>query len=100
MFLLQENRLEKEQLESRLDSNLKKIRVRERELENRLELVRLENFSLQRAKDEHLLGLKRENDDAQIELESYRDVGKVLSLELQSKKEMLRKRFLPELMNY
>ncbi len=84
-------RLEKEQLQSRLNSNLKKIRVRERELENRLEIVRLENFSLQRSKDEHILGLKRQIDEIDTELESYRDKAKYISLELQKKKQMLRK---------
>ncbi len=89
--LLRDAQLEKEQLQSRLNTNLKKIRVRERELENRLEIVRLENLSLQRSKDEHLLELKRQIDDAQFELESYRDKGKVLDLQLEKKKEMLRK---------
>jgi len=89
--LLRDMQLEKEQLQARLNSNLKKIRVRERELENRLEIVKLENLSLQRSKDEQLLDLKRQIDDAQFELESYRDKGKVLDLKLEKKKEMLRK---------
>ena len=89
--LLRDIQLEKEQLQSRLNTNLKKIRVRERELENRLEIVRLENLSLQRSKDEQLLDLKRQIDDAQFELESYRDKGKVLDMKLEKKKEMLRK---------
>ena len=89
--LLRDSQLEKEQLLLRLNTNLKKIRVRERELENRLEIVRLENLSLQRSKDEQLLSLKRQVDEAQFELESYRDKGKVLDLKLEKKKEMLRK---------
>ncbi len=89
--LLRDAQLEKEQLLLRLNSNLKKIRVRERELENRLEIVRLENLSIQRSKDEQLLSLKRQIDESQFELESYRDKGKVLDLKLEKKKEMLRK---------
>jgi hypothetical protein len=65
-------------LETRLKSDFKKIRVRERELENRLELVKAEKTALLRAKDENILELKRKIDHVQSELDNYRD--KVLEL--------------------
>jgi predicted nucleic acid-binding Zn-ribbon protein len=67
-----------EELEARLKSDFKKIRVRERELENRLELVKAEKTALLRAKDENILELKRKIDHLQSELDNYR--GKVLEL--------------------
>jgi len=67
-----------EELEARLKSDFKKIRVRERELENRLELVKAEKTALLRAKDENILELKRKIDHLQSELDNYR--GKVLEI--------------------
>lgn len=61
-----------EELETRLNSDLKKIRVRERELENRLELSRLEKTALVRSKDENILDLKRKMDLITSELENYK----------------------------
>lgn len=72
------SRLRIEELELRLKSDFKKIRVRERELENRLELIRAEKAALIRAKDESILDLKRKIDQLQSELDNYR--GKVLEL--------------------
>lgn len=67
-----------EELEARLKSDFKKIRVRERELENRLELVKAEKTALLRAKDENILELKRKIDHLQSEMDNYR--SKVLEL--------------------
>jgi hypothetical protein len=71
-------RLKIEELEARLKSDFKKIRVRERELENRLELVKAEKTALLRAKDENILELKRKIDHLESELDNYR--RKVLEL--------------------
>jgi hypothetical protein len=51
-----------EEMEGRLESNFKKIRVRERELEHRLEIVRMESQTLVATKDKMLLELKRQID--------------------------------------
>ena len=64
------NRLE--ELESRLELNFKKIRVRERELEHRLEIVRMESATLVSTKDKMLLELKRQID----QLTHENDFGK------------------------
>lgn len=61
-----------ESLELRLGSDIKRIRVRERELENRLEIAKLENSSLLRSKDEIILDLKRQIDRLTGETDNYR----------------------------
>lgn len=65
-------RIKIEELETRLKSDFKKIRVRERELENRLELLRAEKSALIRSKDEYILDLKRKIDQLSMELDNYR----------------------------
>lgn len=72
------SRIKIEELETRLKADFKKIRVKERELENRLELVRAEKSALVRSKDEYILDMKRKIDQLQSELDNYR--GKVLEL--------------------
>lgn len=61
-----------ETLQARLKSDFKKIRVRERELENRLELLRVEKATLLKTKDEQILDLKRKIDQLQMENDNYR----------------------------
>lgn len=61
-----------EELETRLKSDFKKIRVRERELENRLELLRAEKAALVRSKDDYILDQKRKIDQLSQELDNYR----------------------------
>lgn len=66
-------KLKVESLELRLKRDLQMVRVRERELENRLELVKLENAAVLRSKDEHILELKRKMDQSQLEMEQLKD---------------------------
>ncbi|MEK2644364.1 hypothetical protein [Bdellovibrio sp. BCCA] len=65
-------RIKVDELETRLKSDFKKIRVRERELENRLELLRAEKSALVRSKDEYILEQKRKIDQLSQELDNYR----------------------------
>ena len=51
-----------EHLETRLTADIRKSRSKERELENRLELTRLEKISLVGSKDDIILDLKRQVD--------------------------------------
>lgn len=67
-----------EELESRLANDLRKIRVRERELENRLELSKMEKTALVRSKDETILELKRRSETMDGEIQSYQN--KVIEL--------------------
>jgi len=83
-----------DELDSKIKFDLKKIRVRERELENRLELMRAEKNALVKAKDEQILDLKRKLDQVQLEVESYRqkcvDLNKVIETNQDSFKRTIR----------
>ncbi len=84
-------KLKIEELEMRLSTNIHKIRVRERELENRLELIKMESTALVRNKDEIILDLKRQTDQLNLELENYRNKGQELNKQLGDKQEILRR---------
>jgi epidermal growth factor receptor substrate 15 len=60
------------QLESSIAKEIKKVRNRERELENRLELSKQEKIALLRAKDDTILELRRRIDDLNMEIETHR----------------------------
>ena len=65
--------IKNKELEKRLFSNIQQIRVRERELENRLELMKLDNQTLTREKDQYILDLKRQLDKLRIDLDSQKN---------------------------
>lgn len=88
---LEVSRRKTEELELRLSTNISKIRVRERELENRLELVKMEGAALIRTKDEMILELKRNNDQTNLELTNYRNKNQELNRQMMDKQEMLRR---------
>jgi chromosome segregation ATPase len=88
---LKEIKMKIDEYEMRLSTNLQKIRVRERELENRLELVKMESTALVRNKDEIILDLKRQIDQFTAELESYRNKGQELNKQINDKQETLRR---------
>lgn len=83
-----------EELENRMKFDLKRIRVRERELENRLELIRAEKNALVKTKDEQILDLRRKLDQVQLEVESYRqkcvELNKVIDTNQESFKRTTR----------
>jgi chromosome segregation ATPase len=83
--------LKVEELETRLSSDLKRIRVRERELENRLEILKLENQAILKNKDEVILDLKRKIDQFTFELESYRSKGRDLNRQVEENRERVRR---------
>ncbi len=67
-----------DELEQRLESNFKKIRVRERDLEHRLEIAKVEHASLLSSKDKMILDLKRQVD----QLTNEADYSKAKSHEM------------------
>ena len=77
--------------ETRLKNDFKKIRVKERELENRLELARAEKAALLRSKDEYILDLKRKIDQLQSELDNYRSKVLELNKNLDSNQEQFKR---------
>ena len=66
-------KLKNSTLENRLNRDVKKIRVREKELENRLELKQSEMESLMREKDKTLLQLKRESDSLREKIQTKKE---------------------------
>ncbi len=84
-------RRKNEELELRISSNIQKIRVRERELENRLELVKMEGQALIRSKDDMILELKRQIDQLSLELNNFRTKNQELNRQTTDKQEMLRR---------
>lgn len=80
-----------EELELRISTNIQKIRVRERELENRLELVKMEGAALIRSKDELILDLKRQIDQLNLELTNYRTKSQELNRQIFDKQDILRR---------
>lgn len=80
-----------EELELRLNSTMQKVRVRERELENRLELVKMESSAVVRTKDEFVLELKRQTDQLNMELDNYRHKSGELNKQLGEKQEMVKR---------
>lgn len=84
-------RIKVSEFDSRLSSNLQKIRIRERELENRLELMKVETSALSKSKDEMLLDLKRQVDSLNNELENFRGKTQELSRKVTDKQEMLKR---------
>jgi hypothetical protein len=73
-----------EELEVRIKNDFKKIRIRERELENRLELMKAEKQAVVKSKDELLLELQRKNDISKSELETYRNKVQELNKTIES----------------
>lgn len=88
---LELQRRKNEELELRISSNIQKIRVRERELENRLELVKMEGQALIRSKDDMILDLKRQIDQLSLELNNFRTKNQELNRQTTDKQEMLRR---------
>src|SRR3989338_7882901 len=91
---LQKAQLKIDDLDSRFKCDMKKSRIRERELENRLELIRAEKNALTKSKDEQILDLRRKMDVLQMEVESYRqkcvDLNKTLEVNQDSFKRTTR----------
>jgi hypothetical protein len=88
---LSKSRTKIEELDLRIKTDFKKIRVRERELENRLELVRAEKQALMRSKDEKILELQRKLDQMKSELDLYRTKVQDLNKSMEEQQDQMRK---------
>lgn len=76
-----------DEINQRLNADMKKVRVRERELENRLELSKMEKIALVRTKDESILELKRKIDLMSVELDNYKTKCIELNQKIESNQE-------------
>ncbi len=80
-----------DELEYRISQDFKKVRVRERELENRLELTKIEKAALIRSKDETILDLKRKIDQLTAEAESYRLKCQEINKQVEQQQDQVRR---------
>ena len=80
-----------EEAEMRLEGNFKKIRVRERELEHRLEIVKMEGQTLVATKDDMIMRLKREIDQMKFEIENSKVRSQELYNQYKEKQETARR---------
>lgn len=69
--------------EEAIQNDFKKIRVKERELQNRLEIMKAEHLASSRAKDEMILELKRQVEQMSMDLEAFnsKSEGQVKNVE-------------------
>jgi hypothetical protein len=86
-----EMRARVDEIEARLESNFKKIRVRERELEHRLEIVKMESATLVSTKDKMLLDLKRQIDQLHQESDSAKMKSQEMFSQYKEKQETIRR---------
>ena len=63
---------ENDELKLRFQTDLRKVRVRERELETRSEIMKAENASVIHAKDELIVELKRQLEKLHFEIDNFR----------------------------
>jgi DNA repair exonuclease SbcCD ATPase subunit len=61
-----------DELKERFQNDLRKVRVRERDLENRQELLKAESVAVTNSKDEMILELKRQLELLQTEIDGFR----------------------------
>lgn len=80
-----------EELEMRLETNIRKIRKREKDLEHRLEIAKIEEIALVRSKDELILELKRKIDRLKIESENYNRKSQEIYKQLNEKQEVIKR---------
>lgn len=79
------------EFDAKFESAMKKHRLRERELENRLELLKMETSAMIKNKNDVYLALKRELDEKNMELERFQSKGQELNRHLHSKQEVLQR---------
>ena len=79
------------ELEKRLSSNLQHIRIRERELENRLELVKVDTQTLIREKNRYILQLKQQAERTKMDLDTHKNKYSELKQTLEEHSEQSRR---------
>jgi DNA repair exonuclease SbcCD ATPase subunit len=74
-----------------MNERIQQVRMRERELMNRLEILQLEEDAVISNKDEILINLKKQIDKLNYEVEIYKAQGRQMNATLQAQKEQMRK---------
>jgi chromosome segregation ATPase len=86
-----EGRAKIEELEHRLSVKFNNIRVRERQLEHRLEIMKMENATLASAKDKMILDLRRQIDQLAHESENAKGKSQELFNQFRAKQDVVRR---------
>lgn len=96
--IIKELESEKDQLQRKNDEfsslmseKIQHVRVRERELQNRLEILQNEGDVVITNKDEMILDLKKQMDQLHFEMDSYKTQARELNQHIQSQKEQIRR---------
>jgi chromosome segregation ATPase len=79
---LQDIKLKYDEIQVRFQNDLRKVRVRERELENRLTILKSEASAVTTTKDESILELRRQLEQLNYELDNYKAKSSELNLKL------------------
>jgi hypothetical protein len=80
-----------DELKTLMGERVQQIRVRERELENRLEILQHEGDVVITTKDENILELKKQIDQLNYELENFKIQSRELNKDLQNQREQMRR---------
>ena len=80
-----------QELQRRLNTDFKHVRVRERELENRLEILKMEGSAVVRNKDETILDLKRKVDQLTHQIDNYRTKNKEFNESIEEQQNKVKK---------
>jgi len=80
-----------DEFQSLMSEKIQHVRVRERELQNRLEILQHEGDVVITNKDEMILDLKKQMDQLHFEMDSYKSQSRELNQYIQSQKEQIRR---------
>ena len=80
-----------DEFQSLMSEKIQHVRVRERELQNRLEILQHEGDVVITNKDEMILDLKKQMDQLHFEMDSYKSQARELNQYIQSQKEQMRR---------
>ena len=75
---------------SKIDNNFQRVRKREKDLEHRLEIAKIEEVAVVKSKDQLILDLKRRIDEISNESDNFRKKSQENYQELQKKQQVVR----------
>lgn len=79
-----------DEFKSRIDNNFQRVRKREKDLEHRLEIAKMEEAAVIKSKDQLILDLKRRIDEISHESDNFRKKSQENYQELQRKQQVVR----------
>jgi hypothetical protein len=79
-----------DEYKSRIDNNFQRVRKREKDLEHRLEIAKIEEVAVVKSKDQLILDLKRRIDELSQESDNFRKKSQENYKDLQKKQQVVR----------